>query len=230
MEATNPSSSEATMQQAIQSAMHPPVLRLLAKFSSWIFHPIFVPLYVTWFLVYVHPSFFAGFSMESRNRVLMLIALNAVFFPLVTVLLLRALKFIDSIYLRTQRDRIIPYVASMTFFFWTQYVLREQTLIPRVLVSFMFGVFIASAASLIANIYQKVSMHTVGMGGLVGILVVIAWRNPESIPVPLAIATIIAGWIGTARLLVSDHTSSEIRLGYLIGFVCQLAGAVMFSW
>lgn len=230
MEATNPSSSEATMQQAIQSAMHPPVLRLLAKFSSWIFHPIFVPLYVTWFLVYVHPSFFAGFSMESRNRVLMLIALNAVFFPLVTVLLLRALKFIDSIYLRTQRDRIIPYVASMTFFFWTQYVLREQTLIPRVLVSFMFGVFIASAASLIANIYQKVSMHTVGMGGLVGILVVIAWRNPESIPVPLAIATIIAGWIGTARLLVSDHSSSEIRLGYLIGFACQLAGAVMFSW
>ena len=230
MEATNPSSSEATIQQAIQAAMHPPALRIIARISSWIFHPIFIPLYVTWLLVFVHPSFFAGFSTESRTRVIMLIALNAVFFPLVTVLLLRALKFIDSIYLRTQRDRIIPYVASMTFFFWTQYVLREQTLIPRVLVSFMFGVFMASAASLIANIYQKVSMHTVGMGGLVGILVVIAWRNPESIPVPLAIATIIAGWIGTARLLVSDHSSSEIRLGYLIGFVCQLAGAVMFSW
>lgn len=218
------------LQEAIQQAWQPPLLRGLAKVSSWIFHPIFISLYVTYFLVFWHPRFFSGFSTEARGRVLLLIALNAVFFPLVTVLLLRGLKFIESIYLRTQRDRIIPYVASMIFFFWTQYVLREQTQIPRVLVAFMFGVFAASAASLIANIYQKVSMHTVGVGGLVGIMATIAWRNPESMPLPLAIAVLIAGWIGTSRLLISDHTTSEIRLGYFIGFVCQLIGAVMFTW
>lgn len=147
------------------SEKHSLIIKLLANFFSYLFHPIFIPLYVTWMLAFIHPNYFVGFSTMGKYKILLLVAINAFAFPLITVLLLKGLGFINSIFLRTQKDRIIPYIASMTFFFWTQYVLREQNFVPRILVAFMFGVFISSSAALIANIYHKISMHAIGMGG-----------------------------------------------------------------
>ncbi len=210
-----------------QPATQPLVLRLLGHFFSYVFHPLFIPLLVTWFLCFVHPSYFAGYSSPGKIRVLLLVALNTIAFPGVTVLLLKGVGFIDSIFLRTQKDRIIPYIASMTFFFWAQYALREQPEIPRILVAFMFGVFIASAAGLIANIYFKISMHGIGMGGLVGIALVVMQQNTMLMTWPLSAALLIAGLVCTSRLLVSDHSNKEIYSGLVIGLLCQLIGAAI---
>jgi hypothetical protein len=203
----------------------PAVVRFFAHLFSYVFHPLFIPFYVCWFIAFVHPSYFAGFNEQGKKRVLVMITLNAIGFPAITVLLLKGLGFIESIFLRTQRDRIIPYIASMTFFFWAQYALREQPEIPRILVAFMFGVFISSAAALIANIYFKISMHAIGTGGLIGVFYVIMQQNTMLMTWPLSAALLIAGLVCTSRMIVSDHTSKEIYSGLLVGFICQLIGA-----
>jgi len=205
----------------------PLVVRFFAHLFSYIFHPLFIPLYVCWFLAFVHPSYFSGYSTAGKILILIRVTVNAFAYPFLTILLLKALGFIDSIFLRTQKDRIIPYIASMTFFFWLQYSLREQPEIPRILVAFMFGVFISSAAALIANIYFKISMHAIGMGGLMGIFFVIMQQNTMLMTWPLSAAILIAGLVCTSRLVVSDHTPKEIYSGILIGFVCQVIGAAI---
>lgn len=91
--------------------------RILCTTISVVMHPIFVPLYVTAFLTYLHPTAFIGFSAENKLRTCVIVAVNVTLFPLLSVLLLRALGFIDSIMLKTQKDRIIPYIASGIFFF-----------------------------------------------------------------------------------------------------------------
>ncbi|MFZ4056675.1 MAG: hypothetical protein ACOYKE_00990 [Ferruginibacter sp.] len=209
-------------------AVQSPVLSFLAKLISYVFHPVFIPLYVTWFLTYVHPGYFAGFGVEGKRRILLLVTLNAVLFPIITVLLLKGLGFIDSLFLRTQKDRIIPYIASMIFFFWTQYVLREQPQVPRVIVAFMFGVFISSSAALIANIYNKVSMHAIGVGGLIGVLLMVVYQNTMLMTLPLSVGFLIAGLVCSSRLMVSDHSHREIITGFAIGLGCQLVGAAMY--
>lgn len=206
----------------------PLIMRSIAQLFSYLFHPLFIPVYVTWFLAFVHPSYFSGFNDGGKKRVLVLIFINTVLFPAVTVLLLKGLKFIDSIFLQTQRDRIIPYIASMTFFFWAQYVLREQTHIPRILVAFMFGVFISTAAALIANIYNKISMHAIGMGGLLGLFLVIMQQNTMLMTWPLSLAILITGFVCTSRMIVSDHNPKEIYSGLFVGIICQFAGAFMY--
>src|SRR3954466_12372579 len=100
--------------------------RIFAAFFSYLFHPIFIPLYVCAFLIYVHPSAFAGFSEAEKKQTLLIVILNLVFFPLISVLLLKAVGFIQSVYLRTQKDRIIPYMAVGIFFFWTYTVFKQQ--------------------------------------------------------------------------------------------------------
>ncbi len=209
----------------VTKSRQPVIVLFFAHFFSYVFHPLFIPFYVSWFIEFIHPSYFSGFSDAGKKRVLVMVTINAIAFPFITVILLKTLGFIDSFFLRTQRDRIIPYIASMTFFFWAQYALREQPEIPRILVAFMFGVFISSAAALIANIYFKVSMHAIGMGGLTGIFFVIMQQNSMLMTWPLSAALLIAGLVCTSRLIVSDHNPKDIYSGLLIGFICQLIGA-----
>ena len=146
-----------------------------------------------------------------------------VFFPALTVFLLKAIGFIDSIFLKTQKDRIIPIIASNLFFFWMYLVFRNQLEIPLILTSFTFGVFLASSFALLANIYLRISLHAIGVGGSLGLFLVILYTNPE-IPatLPLMLTILLTGLVCTSRMIVGKHTQAEIYLGIAIGLVAQL--------
>lgn len=205
------------------------LITFLAKVFSYVFHPLFIPLYVGYYLIFVNHAYFAGFGEKAKTWVMVRILLNMVFFPLFTVALLKALGFIDSIFLKKQRDRIVPYMASGIFFFWMYLVFRNQPEIPRILTSFTFGVFLASSFALIANVYFKISMHAVGCGGMLGLMIVVLNYNVSApFTIPFMIAVIITGIVCTSRLIVSDHTQKDIYMGLFWGFISQIiAGAFL---
>ena len=200
--------------------------KIYAAFFSYLFHPIFVPVYVVLFLLYVHPSAFAGFSDAEKKQTILIVILNLVFFPLVSVLLLKAVGFIQSIYLRTQKDRIIPYIATGIFFFWAYTVFKQQTQYPLILTSFVLGIFLASSVALIANIYFKISMHATGMGGWLGFFLVILNSRAMLMTWPLCIVLLLTGLVCSARLLISNHKPPDIYAGLLAGIVTQIAAAI----
>ena len=202
-----------------------PLLKIPAVLLSYLFHPIFIPLYVLLFIVYIHPSYFSGFSSSSKFRTILILLQNAVFYPLFCVLLLKGVGFIDSVFLRTQKDRIIPYIASGVFFFWTFLVFNKQPEFARIVPSFMLGVFLASSAALIANIYFKISMHAIGLGGMLGIFITIANSYSMLMTWPLSAALLITGLVCTARLLITDHTAKDIYSGLALGILTQFIAA-----
>ncbi len=199
--------------------------KLFSGFFSYLFHPVFVPVYVCSFLLYIHPSAFTGFSDANKFRTLIIVALNLVFFPLLSVFLLRAVGFIESIFLRTQKDRIIPYIACGIFFFWAYTVFKQQTEYPLILVCYILGIFFASSAALLANIYVKVSMHAIGMGGWLGLFLIIMHSNMMLMSFPIALVLLFSGLVCTARLMAKSHRPFEIYLGFLIGLISQFAAA-----
>jgi hypothetical protein len=209
------------------ASQHAGIIKFVAHIFSYIFHPLFIPVYITWFLTSVHPSYFSGFSMYQKNWLVLRVAYSMVFFPLITVLLLRALKFIDSFFLHTQKDRIIPYIACGIFYFWVYLVFKNQPNIPIVLTACIFSVFLASSAALIANIYLKISMHAIGMGGVIGILLIIMYSNTMLTTLPFSIVFLLTGLVCTSRLIVSNHQPKEIYLGLLLGIISQLIGAAV---
>ena len=219
MQAVNPVIKEENVQT--------PVIRFVAHFFSYVFHPLFIPLYVTWFLTFVHPYLFAGFSVQQKTWLLIRIAYTMVFFPLITVLLLKALGFIKSMLLTTQKDRIIPYIACGIFFFWAYLVFRNQPNIPTLLTAFTFAVFISSSVALMANIYFKISMHAIGMGGLLGLFLIIMYSNTMLMTLPLSVAFLLTGIVCTSRLIISDHTAKEIYAGLFVGMACQWVAFVV---
>ncbi|MFZ4769583.1 MAG: hypothetical protein ACOYLO_05335 [Ferruginibacter sp.] len=202
-----------------------PLIKWPAILLSYVFHPVFIPLYAVLFLVYVHPSYFSGFADANKLRTIFILIQNAVFYPLFCIVLLKGVGFIDSLFLRTKKDRIIPYIACGIFFFWTFLVFKQQNVYPRILPSFMLGVFLASSAALIANIYFKISMHAIGLGGWLGLFLVIANTNTMLMTWPIAAVLLITGLVCTARLIVSDHTVKEIYTGLFLGLLAQIVAA-----
>jgi hypothetical protein len=205
----------------------PLVLKLIANFISYLFHPLFIPIYAGYFLMFIHPTYFVGYGAQQKYWLLIRIAYTMVFFPIITVLLLKATGFIESVFLKTQKDRIIPYIACGIFFFWGYLVFRNQPSIPSILTAFTFAVFLSSSVALIANIYFKISMHAIGMGGVLGLFFVIMQSNTMLMTGPLSVALLLSGMVCTARLLISNHSNKEIYMGLLVGIGCQLVAAVI---
>jgi hypothetical protein len=200
----------------------PQPLRFIAKVVSYIFHPLFIPVYISWFLVRIQPYLFASFSEWDKIIVMLRFFVMYAMFPLVTILLAKGLGFIQSIYLRTQRERIIPYMACGVYYFWMWYVLRNQSEFPSSMVDLSFAIFLASSAGLMANIYMKVSMHALSLGVMSTFMAGIAFNQDMNFGIYLSAAIFITGLVCTARLIVSDHTQKEIYVGLLVGILCQV--------
>lgn len=214
-------------EEVIEKIYVHPALKWPANFFSYIFHPVFIPIYAIVFFVYFHPSYFSGFSTKAKLQTVIISIINLVAFPLLSVLLLKALGFVDSIFLRTRKDRIIPYMACGIFFFWAYTVFKKQEMYPPIMPSFILGVFLAASAGLIANIYFKVSMHAMGVGGLLGVFLVIAQENSMLMTWPLALALIITGIVCTARLILNTHTPKDIYVGLIVGILSQIIAAAV---
>jgi hypothetical protein len=197
-------------------------LKVVSTIISYLFHPLFVGVMMGGYLIFIHPVFFQSFTPQARLLKLLAIINNNVFFPLLVVALMRALGFNKSLLLKTQKERIVPYIASITFFFWTYYVFRNQSDVPLVLVNMCRGIFYATAAALILNSYFKISMHGIGVGGLLGLMLVIMYRGELPSIVDLLVAILITVAVAFSRKIVSDHRWFDIISGIALGLITQL--------
>ncbi len=214
----------------------PLVLRVIARIISWVFHPVFVPVMVIAFLLYEHPYLFAGFSSFLKFRIMMIAIVCFTFFPLVTVLLLKGLKFIDTIYLHTQKDRVIPFIACMIWYFWISYVwfnfgkTTGGADMPKEAVLFAAATFISTIIGLMVNIRMKVSLHTISAGIVLAFFILMAFTQSLHFGSWLSVALLFTGLVCTARMIVSDHTTKEIYGGLVTGAASVLLARTLLGW
>lgn len=205
----------------IRSRAHP-LLVLPARFFSYLFHPVFIPVYVALFLMYWHPLAFAGVSPARKGLLLATIAVNCTLFPLFTVFLAWRLKFVQTFMLQTRKDRIIPYALAMIFYFWCWYVLKNQQGIPHLLIRFLLGSFLTVIIAWIANIYFKISMHGLAIGGMTFFVSAVAMQGDGSPGLYLTAAWLVLGITGTSRLIQGAHHPFDIYAGIFLGMLAQL--------
>jgi hypothetical protein len=210
------------MTELSETSTFPAWLTRLASFFSWLFHPLFLGVYMMYYIVFVHPDLFLAVPERVRVFRFITFVVNNLFFPLLIVMLMRWLGFSGSLQMRTPRERIVPYIASITFFFWTWHVFRNQSDSPEVLIDMCQGMFFASSLAIVLNNFSLVSMHAIGFGGLLGLMYVMIDRGLAESAFPMMISILITGLVCSSRLILSRHTPAEIVLGLLTGLATQL--------
>jgi hypothetical protein len=115
----------------------------------------------------------------------------------------------------------------MFFYWWMYYLSRNFTDQPLALKYFYFGIFIATSLGLVVNNFIKVSLHAIGISGLLTAVVLAGFYYSINNFLWVAIAALLAGFVISARMVVSDHTKQELTVGFAIGVFTQL---VAYFW
>lgn len=216
------------------------MLKTSAQLISFVLHPLMVPTYMLIILMLVNPFAFSVSSIGDMSSRLLLIRLflSTFFIPVFAVMMLRFLGLVKSIELKDQDERIGPYIITGIFYLWMFRNFLSDSQIPTIYASFLLGATIALFVAFFINIFSKISAHTVGMGGLLA-MVLITWMTYFDyqafvVDLPLLgryqislfalfVSTIfLSGMVGTARLALNAHDQQDVYGGYLIGFAAQL--------
>jgi hypothetical protein len=175
------------------------------------------------FLLFVHPYVFNGFDYRLKTLRMITVFFTTAFIPVFSVFLLWRLKlFTQSMHLHAAKERIIPYIIVMTLYFCTWIVFHNQTDTPPAVTNFFLGSFLAICGAWFCNIYFKISMHSIAMGGLTMFALVFSLQDNYASGFYIGIAILATGLVCTARFIVSDHSPFEIYSGVFIGALAQL--------
>ncbi len=215
----------------------PKYLQVLAHTISYICHPVFFPIIMAYALYKLSPSDFVGMQPKQLGFWFLSITITGVFFPLFSILLMKPLGFISSYHMPTAKERTIPLMAVMIFYFWISHVFNSLGIAtvlnpnpgpvpPLIYKVLLLGNFWGIIALFMVNIFTKISMHTGAAGGMIGIIIVMMIISPANMTIPLLVSIVIAGIIGTARLILGAHQRGDVWLGYIIGILAQLSAYV----
>ena len=198
-------------------------MRLLAHFISVIFHPLIVPTLGATFIAYTDPFPFRNNLLFS---VLSLVFVGTYLLPLLSILLLIRLGVVSNHHMPNRRERKWPLRLSLIFSGLTFFVLQYLQIHPT-LSRLMLGVTMSIWAALLISREFKISLHMTAMGGLVALVFAESIMNQALFFNAVALALLIAGSVGSARLYLEAHHPMEVYSGFLMGFSLIMANLLI---
>ena len=163
-----------------------------------------MPTFLFALLFYVFPSGFVIYD-PTQKLVLIVFVLAATFvIPALSTVYLKATKVISSYTMKDQKERIYPFImvslvyCGTTILFYTKYDQDYFLFISKVLAVISFNVIVST----IVTFFWKISIHSVGIGGLSGLLLsFIVLQSGEFKVWPLVALFVLSGIVMSARPL-----------------------------
>lgn len=208
------------------------IIKFFAHFFSIIFHPLLMLTYMLIILLVVNPYSF-GPSISGNKDVWVLILFFSTFLiPAFSVFMMKALGMVDSIDLKDRQQRTGPYIVTGIFYLWIFRNVLDNPDIPQAFKIFALGATIALFLAFFVNLFSKVSMHAVGIGGFLGMVLITLLRySYESFIFQLGgntfqmsmntlfvLSILLAGVVCTSRLILHAHQPKDVYGGFVLGF------------
>jgi len=197
-----------------------PFNRKLSTFLAYAFHPLLMPVYATLLVFYYNIYLVYSIPAVVQRIILLLIVVSTLLFPLATAIMLLQKGTISSLHMPLRKERNIPYLTTAIYYFTGWYLLSRLP-VGLIFSKIMLAASIAIILVFFINLFFKISIHMIGIGGLTGILVALSSHLIISITVPILITVFIAGLLGTARIVHGKHSPLEVYTGFLLGFFCE---------
>jgi hypothetical protein len=165
---------------------------------------------------------------DAKRIILIIVAINTLALPLLMIPLFNRMGLIKSLQMHEHRERIIPITFTLVPYIFSFYFLKRLPIINEVSL-FMLGASIALAIALVNTIWWKISLHMVGIGGLVGLFFTLSTRFHFDITGYFIAAVVIAGIVAWARLRLNTHKPSQVYLGFIAGWISVSATILLLG-
>jgi hypothetical protein len=202
-------------------------VNFLARLVSVLFHPLLIPTYLFGILALALPSALAPIQPSSHLTFILLIFIVTFVLPLFNMVVFKFFGTIDSITLLNRKERILPVTLVLVIYIAITYLLysKAQISVEDNFLKLMIVMDLLGLASLIATLFFKVSVHSIGIWGLIGITMPLTKISEVNALFYISLGLIaLAGVIMSSRLLLGAHTSREVMWGSVIGLATSVTG------
>ena len=190
-----------------------------ARIMSMIFTPFYLPI-VGLIALFIF-SYMSLLPMMYKLVMLAMVYLLTVVAPSLLIHLYRLCQGWTSHELGRKERRLVPYIISIVCyfacFFWMEY---RNT--PRVISIIVVVALTIQMVCALINIWWKISTHTAAIGGVAGGLVSYSIAFSFNPLWWLCFVLILAGAVGTARMILRQHSLSQVVTGFLVGAACAI--------
>jgi hypothetical protein len=197
-------------------------MRPIATAVSVLLHPLWMPAVLVGLGLWLDPHIRMGLLPQGLWILCGMVLVMTGLFPLTSVLLMQRSGLVSHLTLPEREERLPVYVLTLIYYGMAYWLLR-RTLVHPALLGFFFGALVAVLAVLFINLRWKISAHMTALGGVAGALLGMMALHGVPAGALLVLVFVLLGVLGSARLLVSDHTPAQVYTGALLGAACVYA-------
>ena len=184
---------------------------------SILFTPFYLPLVGIALLLTF--TFLSGLPTKYKLLLVSTVYLMTVFIPTVLIFLYRLVRGWSLQELGQKHHRIVPYIISIACYLVCIWML-QRVHVDHEIIWIIIAALIIQAAAICVNFFWKISSHTAAIGGVAGALVAYGFLF-EFNPVGwLCLVIFVSGIVGSARIILRQHTVAQVVGGFFLGSVC----------
>lgn len=196
-------------------------MRKAAHVLSLLLHPVWMPTLALLLAFHTDPHLTFTFTPKGQWVIVGMVFVMTAVFPIMSMFMLWRSGAVSELAMPVRKERIVPFLLTLIYFGMAYYLLRRTPNAATTLALFT-GIILALLADLLITLRWKISVHATGMGGLIGMLLGLLLLHGAGARL-LPLVLLLAGALGTARLLVSDHTPAQIYAGAVLGAVATFS-------
>ncbi len=196
---------------------------IIAQALSSIFSPFHLP--VVGLLLLFCFSYLSFLPWDVKLYILLLVYTFTILLPTALIRLYRRYQGWSRIELGIKERRMVPYVISIMCYF-TCYYLLSLNHVSHFIGSIVVASLMIQVVCAIINLWWKISTHSAAIGGVTGAFVAFAAIFNFNPVWWICLLLLLAGMVGTSRIILRQHTLEQVVAGYLIGIVCAFLAVV----
>lgn len=187
-----------------------------ARVVSMLFTPFYLPL-VGMLALFVF-SYLRIFPLAYKLQLLLMVYVFTILLPTFIIHLYRRYQGWTLLQLGTRERRMIPYVVSIVCYL-TCYYLMNLLHVPNFMGRIVVAALMVQMLCAIINVWWKISTHTAAIGGVAGALIAFAKIFSFNPVWWLCVVIIVAGILGTSRMVLRQHSLAQVVAGFVLGAV-----------
>lgn len=188
-----------------------------ARVISIIFTPFYLP--ILGLLVLFLFSYLSLLPLSYKIALLSIVLFFTALLPTMLIRLYRKYNGWTLIELGQREKRMVPYVISIASYICGIYTLRSLN-IPHFIGSILTAAIVIQIVCAVTNIWWKISTHMAAIGGVSGALLIFGIVFHFNPLLWFSILMLLSGIVGSSRMILRQHSLSQVVGGYVVGFAC----------
>ena len=193
-------------------------MKKILPFFSYLFHPIFIPVYAGLIYFFSNVTYF---TIPEKYFILFQIVIITILIPILVFFLLRAAGKVDTLMIASVAERKLP--LTIQCFLIILLVRKSVTLehYPELHFFFLAGLLSTVLAVVLLFFKIKASLHMMTISSLTLFVIGLSIHTQIQNINLILFLVLMNGFVAASRLEMKAHTNNELVIGFFLGMIPQ---------